>query len=228
MSMRIKISIIRSFVREIFNLLITYAPGILGHRLRYRYYKRKLKYLGKGALIDFGVYIIKPHLISIGDNTHIDRWVTLAAGKAVEGKRKFYHKTNQKFNHEKGEIYIGKEIHIAPYAYILGAGGVEIQDRAGIAAGAKIFSVSHHFRNLNDPEDKKMYVFGPRVCEEDQALILAPVVMEKNSAVGLNSVLLPGATIGENSWVGVFSCVMGQIPPDVIAAGNPAKVLKSR
>ncbi len=86
MSIRNKFSLIRSFVREIFNLLITYAPGILGHRLRYRYYKRKLKYLGKGAVIDFGVYIIKPHLISIGDNTHIDRWVTLAAGKAVEGR----------------------------------------------------------------------------------------------------------------------------------------------
>jgi acetyltransferase-like isoleucine patch superfamily enzyme len=228
MRMRNRFFSLRSFVYECLNLLVTYAPGRWGNTLRYRYYKRKLKYLGKGAIIDFGVYIINPHLISIGDKTHIDRWVTLAAGKAGEGKRNIYRKNNTKFNYEPGEIFIGQEIHIAPYVYIVGAGGVEIQDRSGIAAGTKIFSISHHFRNLNDPEDKKMYVFGNRVCEEDQALIIGPVVMEKNTAIGLNSVLLPGATVGQNSWVGVLSCVSKDIPANVIATGNPAQAVKSR
>ena len=228
MNMRIKFSIIGSFLYESFQLFITYAPGRLGNRLRYRYYKRKLKHLGQGVIIDFGVNLINPHLISIGDKTHIDRWVTLAAGKAVEGKRKIYRKSNPKFHYEEGEIYIGAEIHIAPYAYIVGAGGVEIQDRSGLAAGAKVFSVSHHFRNLNDPEDATNYVFGNRVDEEDQALILGPVVMEKNSAIGLNSVMLPGVTIGQNSWVGVLSCVSEDIPANAIARGNPAQTIKSR
>jgi len=226
--MKNKFFLLRSFLRESFTLLINYAPGMLGNTLRYRYYKRKLKHLGKGAILDFGVHVINPHLISIGANSHIDRWVTLAAGKAAEGNRNIYRKSNQKFNYEPGEIHIGNEIHIAPYAYLVGAGGIEIQDRSGIAAGTKLFSVSHHFRDLNDPENRKTYVFGNRVPDEDQALILGPVVMEKNTAIGLNSVILPGVTIGQNSWVGVLSCVVKDIPENVIAGGNPAVAVKSR
>ena len=73
-----------------------------------------------------------------------------------------------------------------------------------------------------------MYVFGNRVPDEDQALILGPVVLETNTAIGLHSVILPGVTIGQNSWVGVLSCVVQDIPENAIATGNPAVAVKSR
>ena len=38
--------------------------------------------------------------------------------------------------------------------------------------------------------------------------------------------ILPGVTIGENAIVGAFSFVNSDIPPDVLAAGVPAKVIK--
>jgi acetyltransferase-like isoleucine patch superfamily enzyme len=52
--------------------------------------------------------------------------------------------------------------------------------------------------------------------------------MEENTALGLNSVILPGVTIGKNSWVGVSSYVTSDIPPNSIASGCPAKVVKER
>ena len=52
--------------------------------------------------------------------------------------------------------------------------------------------------------------------------------MEKYTALGLNSVILPGGTIREGSWVGVLSVVKGTVPHYSIAEGNPAKVVKRR
>jgi galactoside O-acetyltransferase len=213
---------------DIVKAIITYWPGSLGNFLRYWYYKGKLKNLGKKAVIDFGVHITNPSQISIGDNTHIDRCVTLLAGISRVGNRRVHYKANPKYQYNEGEIHIGRNIHIAPYVYIVGAGGIDIGDCGGIASGTRVFSVSNHYCNLNEPDDKKLYCFSNRVPEDEQLLIVGPVVMERNTGVGLNSVVLPGSTIGENSWVGAISCVIGTIPPNVIAGGCPAKIIKHR
>lgn len=38
----------------------------------------------------------------------------------------------------------------------------------------------------------------------------------------------PGAVIGDNSVIGARAVVIGEIPPGVVAAGNPCKVIKPR
>ena len=54
----------------------------------------------------------------------------------------------------------------------------------------------------------------------------APVVIEDNVWLGLNVVVLKGVTIGRDSVVGAGSVVTKSIPPNVIAAGNPATVIR--
>ncbi len=219
--------LVKEFTNVITNI-VEHWPGQAGNLIRYQYYRRKLKHLGKGAVIDFGVHIVNPSKISIGDMTHIDRHVTLIAGSIREDGRKLYHKPNPSFKHEAGEIHIGSRVHIASYAYLLGVGGIDIGDSSGVASGARIFSISNDYCNRNDPDDKKLYSFTNRVPCDEQSMIISPVVMESNTGIGLNSVALPGSTISSNSWVGVLSCVRGVVPPDVIAGGSPAKVLKHR
>ena len=53
-----------------------------------------------------------------------------------------------------------------------------------------------------------------------------PVVLEKNVWVGDSAIICKGVTIGENSIIGAGAVVTGNIPPNVIAAGNPARVVK--
>ncbi|MBN2858625.1 MAG: acyltransferase [Candidatus Delongbacteria bacterium] len=53
-----------------------------------------------------------------------------------------------------------------------------------------------------------------------------PVVIENNVWLGLNSVVLKGVTIGRNSVIGANSVVTKDIPDNVIAAGNPCRVIK--
>ena len=44
--------------------------------------------------------------------------------------------------------------------------------------------------------------------------------------IGANSVVLPGVTIGENSVIGAGSIVTRDIPANVVAVGNPCRVLR--
>lgn len=52
-----------------------------------------------------------------------------------------------------------------------------------------------------------------------------PIYIGDNVWLGLNVVVLSGVTIGENSIIGANSLVLSNIPPNVIALGNPCKVV---
>ena len=47
-----------------------------------------------------------------------------------------------------------------------------------------------------------------------------------NVWVGAGAVILPGVTIGENTVIGAGSVVTKDIPPNVVAAGNPCRVIR--
>lgn len=53
-----------------------------------------------------------------------------------------------------------------------------------------------------------------------------PVILEDNVWLGLNVVVLKGVHIGKNSLIGANSVVTKDIPANVIAVGNPCKVVK--
>lgn len=53
-----------------------------------------------------------------------------------------------------------------------------------------------------------------------------PVLIEDNVWIGSNVIVLKGVTIGRNSLIGAGSVVVKSIPANVIAAGNPCKVIR--
>ncbi len=80
--------------------------------------------------------------------------------------------------------------------------------------------------------------FGPRVCiytathpidaKVRKSLIEygKPVTIGNDVWIGGNTVVNPGVTIGSNVVIGSGSVVVKSIPDNVIAAGNPAKVIR--
>ena len=54
----------------------------------------------------------------------------------------------------------------------------------------------------------------------------APIKIGNNVFIGDNVTVLKGVTIGDNTVIGNGSIVTKSIPPNVIAAGNPANVIK--
>ena len=53
-----------------------------------------------------------------------------------------------------------------------------------------------------------------------------PVHIGNNVWIGANALILPGVTIGDNSVIGGGSVVTKDIPANVVAVGNPCKVLR--
>lgn len=53
-----------------------------------------------------------------------------------------------------------------------------------------------------------------------------PVHIGNNVWIGAGAVILPGVTIGENSVIGAGSVVTKDIPANVVAVGNPCRVMR--
>jgi acetyltransferase-like isoleucine patch superfamily enzyme len=214
--------------RALWLMVVTFLPGATGNELRRRYYRSRVRHMGEDVLIDVGVQLVGAEHMSFGDNCWIDKYVVLLAGPPRRGERRVARQPTDAFEREEGELVVGRNCHIAHHVVINAHGGVVIGDDTGVAAGSKLVSLSHHYRNVDDRDDDFLYRFGPRSPEREQALISSPIVLGANTAVATNCVLFPGATVGRDSWVGAGSTVSGEIPPGVIAVGTPAQPVKDR
>jgi acetyltransferase-like isoleucine patch superfamily enzyme len=54
----------------------------------------------------------------------------------------------------------------------------------------------------------------------------APIILHENVWIGDSVIVCKGVTIGKNSIIGAGSVVVSDIPANVIAAGNPARVVR--
>jgi len=198
--------ILSNFPIDFYKLFITYLPGQLGFKLRDVFWKKRLKYLGNGVIIDIAVYFQNPEYISLDEGCWIDRNVIILAGPP-RAKRITFFKNNPEYRGGTGEVYIGKNTHIAPNCVLSGIGGLYIGKSCGIAANSSIYSFSHHYRNLVNKEDICQYSFTPLARLDQQAMILGPVVIDDFCAVGLNSVLLPGSLLMKGTWISSGSII---------------------
>lgn len=65
----------------------------------------------------------------------------------------------------------------------------------------------------------------PRLREKGYQYNL-PVKIGRNCWLGAGAIVLPGVTIGDNTVIGAGSVVTKDIPPNVVAVGNPCKVIR--
>ena len=53
-----------------------------------------------------------------------------------------------------------------------------------------------------------------------------PVHIGKNCWIGAGALIMPGVSIGDNTVIGAGSVVTKDIPPNVVAVGNPCRVMR--
>lgn len=97
--------------------------------------------------------------------------------------------------------------------------------------------------NLTLVDDTHIYVgdytmFGPNVTVASAGHPILPELREKvyqynmpvrigrNCWIGAGAVIVPGITIGDNTVIGAGSVVTKDIPSNVVAVGNPCRVLR--
>lgn len=138
------------------------------------------------------------------------------------------------YTHIKGELLIfkhGGSINIGDYCYV--GENTRIWSGISIKIGNRVL-ISHNcniFDNDTHPIDpiKRHEQFKHIITKghpKDINLNDEPVIIEDDVLIGANSTILKGVRIGRGAIIGAGSVVTKSIPPYVLAAGNPAKVIK--
>lgn len=108
-------------------------------------------------------------------------------------------------------IEIGENFYANYNLVILDCAKVTIGDNVLIGPNVGIYTAGHplHFELRNEEWE-----------------FACPITIEDNVWIGGNVVLNPGVTIGRNSVVGSGSVLTKDIPANVVAAGNPCRVIR--
>jgi len=215
-----------SFCDELYRSAIRYLDGGAGQRFRYKYYKKRLKHLGKNVIIDTGVFITGAEYISIGDNTHIDKnCILVGAPSDLDlSYRYIKERENPAYNGIKGEITIGGECHISQNVMLYGYSGIFIGNNSVLSAGAKIYSLTSISYN---PYDKSEIV-SIVPYEGKSPTLIGAVVLGNNVWCGIDCVISPGITLGDNTFIKSQSIVNSSFDENSYAGGNPARYIRKR
>ena len=116
------------------------------------------------------------------------------------------------FNCDYGyNIYVGDNFYANTNCCILDCAKVTIGNNVLLGPNVGIYTPEHAFNTIERSEGY------------ERAL---PIEIEDNVWIGGNVTILGGVKIGSNSIIGAGSVVTKDIPSDVIAVGNPAKVIR--
>jgi acetyltransferase-like isoleucine patch superfamily enzyme len=114
---------------------------------------------------------------------------------------------------QKG-AHVGCRVKISSHSFI--CEGVSIEDEVFIGHGVMF---------INDKYPRATGSDGALQTEEDWTCI--PTAVKRGASIGSNATILCGVTIGERSIIGAGSVVTRDVPPDVVVAGNPARVIRN-
>jgi acetyltransferase-like isoleucine patch superfamily enzyme len=109
--------------------------------------------------------------------------------------------------------FIGKNCKISSHTFI--CEGVTIED--------DVF-IGHNVTFINDSFPRATAKDGKLQTQADWKV--EPTLVKKGASLGSGSTILSDVIIGENAIIGAGSVVTKNVPPDAIAAGNPAKILR--
>ena len=109
-------------------------------------------------------------------------------------------------------IEVGERFYANYNLVILDCAKVTIGDNAFIAPNVGIYTAAHPIV----AEQRNIHGFE----------FAAPVTIGNNVWIGGGVQICPGVTIGDNTVIGAGSVVTKDIPANVVAAGNPCRVLR--
>jgi len=118
----------------------------------------------------------------------------------------------------------------------IGIGKILIGDSCGftspVFSSRKLIQIGNNVKlggnvRLFDHDYHSLDYLNRRLVKSDSDNVKSsPILIGHDVFIGTNCIILKGVTIGEKSIIGTGSVVTKDIPPNVIAAGNPCKVIK--
>lgn len=118
-------------------------------------------------------------------------------------------------------IYFGNNCEVNMNCIFLDDNKITIGDNALIAPNVNIYTAFHPTNAVDrfgEPKQDGSFEF----CKTQSA----PVTIGNNVWIGGSAVIMPGVTIGDNVVIGAGSVVTKDIPDNVIAHGNPCRIIR--
>jgi len=206
------------------------TEGLLPSPLKIALYRARGAKIGRGVHIGFGTVLLAEHL-EIADHTslgfgtvvrardiRIGRHVRIGATTFLDVEKIFID-DDAKINEQvfaggptspDSYLHVGKRTIIMQYTFLNPTRPLIIDDGAGIGGKCNIFTHGS-WQNILEGYPVKF----------------APVRIGKNVWIPWQVFIMPGVTIGDGATIGAGSLVLKDIPAGALAAGVPAKVMKT-
>lgn len=172
-----------------------------------------------------------------------EQWATLAANVAVGpdavvrnlaanpraiaiGADSVIHGEVLVFAHD-GQVKFGAHCYLGEGSRIWSAAKITIGDRVLISHDVNIHDTDSHSLN-GDLRHRHFVEIVERGHPTNNAYDIAsrPVVVEADAWLGFGSTILKGVTVGAGAVVAARSVVTRDVPPGVLVAGNPARIIR--
>lgn len=98
-------------------------------------------------------------------------------------------------------------------------GDLEIGNGVVFMEGVKVLTHGHDYFGLIDKS---------KIISDKERLYLSKLIIGDNVSISSHAIIMPGVqSIGENSIISIGAVVTNRVPPNVIVAGNPARIITS-
>jgi len=209
----------RLLLYELVMLASSWVPGALGLLLRKWLYPLLLGASGRGVIFGQGVVLRHPHKVRLGDGVTLDDLVVLDAkggsNRGIEVGRGAFLGRGTILSCKDGDITLGDHSNLGFHCEIFSGSTVTVGAHALFAAQVYLVGGGHAFE------------------ASDAAVIEQPrtshgILLGENVWLGTGAKVLDGVRIGKDVVVGAGAVVNADLPDGAIAAGVPARVLRSR
>jgi acetyltransferase-like isoleucine patch superfamily enzyme len=164
-------------------------------------FRSQCERVGAGFRMEELPYITGAGRIAIGDGVYLSGKSNIGFGRGGEGAP---------------ELVIGDGSFVGHNCAFHVARSVRVGRHCLLAGGVRVFDMDGH------PLDADRRRAGEPTPPEG----VAEVVLEDDVWVGSGAIILKGVTVGARSIIAAGAVVTKDVPPDMIVAGNPARVIK--
>ncbi|MBI4667338.1 MAG: acyltransferase [Nitrospinae bacterium] len=204
---------------ELITLLFSRIPGALGLILRKIFYPFIVNKVGHGVVFGVDVSLRHPQKLTIGERAIIDDGVLLDAKGAdnngISLGANSYIGRGTVLSCKEGDIVIGDYANISTWCNISSNSKIIIGEKTLLGPYVSIFATRHNFDRLDE-------------AILDQAWSSKGITLGANCWLGAKVTVLDGVTVGDNTVVGAGAVINADLPPNVVAVGMPARVVRER
>ena len=209
----------RLLLHELVVVLASWVPGAVGLLLRKIMYPWLLGAVGRNVVFGQGVVLRHPGKIRIADDVTVDDLVVLDAkgtgNHGIDIGHGVFLGRGTILSCKDGDIVLGDHTNLGFHCEVFSGSRVTVGRHGLFAAYVYLVGGGHEFERAD-------------VAVIEQARSSKGIALGDNVWLGTGAKVLDGVRLGSNVVVGANGVVTSDLPDGAVAAGVPARVLRTR